>query len=101
MKSQSKKDVYQIITDLFIDKLEQGTIPWQQSWSMYGPAVNLLTRKPYRDINQLILRNLHPRPFYLTYKQVLQLGGQVKRGTQSILIRLKENGRRISTEEAR
>jgi len=107
MKSQSKKDVYQIITDLFIDKLEQGTIPWKQSWSMYGPAVNLLTRKPYRGINQLILRNLHSRPFYLTYNQVLKMGGQVKRGSQSIpitfwqvLFRLKENGRRISAEEA-
>jgi antirestriction protein ArdC len=91
----------------FIEKMEQGAIPCQQSWSAFGPAANYLTRKPYRGINQLILRNMHPRPFYLTYKQVLQLGGQVTRGSQSIpitfwqvLFRLKENGRRISAEEA-
>jgi hypothetical protein len=30
MKNSSHTDVYQIITDLIIEKLESGTIPWKQ-----------------------------------------------------------------------
>ena len=109
MKNQSlRPDVYQIITDLFIEKLQQGTIPWRKPWSAYGPAANYLTRKPYRGINQLILKNLHLRPFYLTYNQVQKLGGKIKKGAHShpitfwqILFRLKENHRRIPEDVAR
>jgi antirestriction protein ArdC len=45
MKTSSHTDVYQIITDLIIEKLESGTIPWKQPWSDYGPACNYLVEK--------------------------------------------------------
>ncbi|MDZ7605382.1 MAG: ArdC family protein [Cyclobacteriaceae bacterium] len=85
MKTSSKQiDVYQIVTDLIIEKLESGIIPWQKPWSDYGPAVNYVTRKPYRGINQLILNGLHTRPYYLTFQQAIDLGGSVKKGSKSI-----------------
>jgi len=81
MKTSSKQiDVYQIVTDLIIEKLENGIIPWQKPWTDYGPAMNYVTRKPYRGINQLILNGLHKRPFYLTFQQTIGLGGSVKKG---------------------
>lgn len=40
MKTSSQTDFYQIITDLTIEKLEQGNIPWQKPWNDYVSAVN-------------------------------------------------------------
>ena len=84
MKTSSHIDVYQMVTDLIIEKLEQGIIPWRKPWNDYGPAVNCVTRKPYRGINQLMLNGLHVKPFYLTFKQAILLGGRIKKGAQSI-----------------
>ena len=84
MKTSSHTDVYQIITDLILEKLESGTIPWKQPWSDYGPAGNYLSKKPYRGINQLILTGLHTRPFYLTFQQAVSLGGRIRKGAKSI-----------------
>jgi antirestriction protein ArdC len=106
--SPNSNDVYQIITDLIIEKLEQGVIPWRKPWNDYGPAVNYLSRKSYRGINQLILNGLHVRPFYLTFKQAKDLGGRIKKGSKSIPVtywnfvyRDKETNRKLSTEEAK
>ncbi len=85
MDTSSKTDVYQIITDLIIEKLEQGTIPWKQPWNDYGPAMNYISRKPYRGINQLILNGLHTKPYYLTFKQTVSLGGRIKKGQNPYL----------------
>ena len=79
-------DVYLMVTDLIIERLEQGVIPWQQPWNNYGPATNYMSMKPYLGINQLILYGLHSKPFYLTYKQVSGLGGRVRKGAKSIPI---------------
>ncbi len=108
MKTSSKQiDVYQIVTDLIIEKLESGIIPWHKPWSDYGPAMNYITRKPYRGINQLILNGLHLRPFYLTFQQAIDLGGSVKKGSKSIpvtywniLYREASSHRNISVAEA-
>jgi antirestriction protein ArdC len=107
MKTSSHIDVYQIITDLIIEKLESGTIPWKQPWSDYGPACNYLSKKPYRGINQLILAGLHTKPFYLTFQQAVSLGGRVRKGAKSIPVtywnfinRHKETGKKLSEAEA-
>jgi len=106
MKTSSHIDVYQMVTDLIIEKLEQGKIPWHQSWNTYGLAVNYLSRKPYRGINRLLLSGLHDKPFYLTFKQASDLGGRVKKGARSIPITYwnfvytdKESKKRLSLNE--
>lgn len=107
MKTSSHTDVYQIITDLIIEKLESGTIPWKQPWNDYGPACNYLSKKPYRGINQLILNGLHTKPFYLTFHQAVSLGGRINKGAKSIPVtywnfinRHKETGKKLSDAEA-
>ena len=106
---KQKPDVYQIITNHILDKLESGVIPWHKPWSSYGPACSYLTRKPYRGINALLL-NIQPveKPFYLTFKQVKELGGQVKKGSRSlpvvywkIVMRDANTGKPISDEQAK
>ena len=74
--------VYQIVTDRIIEKLEQGVIPWRKPWSSEGVARNWVTQKPYRGINQLLLSDGE----YLTFKQVQEAGGKVKKGAKSEIV---------------
>lgn len=106
MKTSSHIDVYQLVTDLIIEKLERGIIPWRKPWNDYGPAVNYISQKPYHGINQLILNGLHVKPYYLTFKQAISLGGRIKKGAKSIPVtywnfsyRNKETNRRINIDQ--
>jgi len=75
-----RKNVYEIVTTRILAALEKGTVPWQRPWTTHPPA-NLLTKKPYRGINVLVLRCAGFRsPWWLTYRQVQILGGHVRRG---------------------
>ncbi|MEK6481666.1 zincin-like metallopeptidase domain-containing protein [Catalinimonas sp. 4WD22] len=107
--SQARKDVYQMVTDIILEKLEQGVIPWKQSWSEQGPAANYLSKKPYRGINALLLNSLgFSHPYFLTFKQAQQLGGKIKKGSQALPIvywqwyfQHQQTGRKLTEEEAK
>ncbi|WP_057938038.1 ArdC-like ssDNA-binding domain-containing protein [Algoriphagus resistens] len=59
-------DIYQKFTNLIIEKLEQGVIPWKQTWHEMGLPSNYLTRKPYKGINLWLLLSCgHQYPYYL------------------------------------
>jgi antirestriction protein ArdC len=74
-------DIHQAITERFIEQLKRGTVPWQKPWLS---VQNIISRKPYRGINALLLGSTDYRsPFWLTFKQALDLGGQVKKGERS------------------
>ncbi len=75
------KDIYQAITDRFLEQLEQGTVPWRQPWVSRG-AQNLITRKPYRGCNAFLL-GPSDSPFWLTFRQARELGGTIKSGEKS------------------
>lgn len=76
------RDIYQSITDRFIDQLKMGTVPWQQPWT--SSVQNIVSRKPYRGINAFTLgMSEHTSPFWLTYKQSADLGGHIKKGEKS------------------
>jgi antirestriction protein ArdC len=74
--------IYQIVTDRITALLEKGVIPWQMPWtSNQQPPQNLISRKPYRGINTLLLHSMgHASPFWLTFRQAQGLGGHVKQG---------------------
>ena len=88
MPTQSKtNDVYQIITDRIIAKLQDGVIPWRQPWKSSTVPRNLLTGKPYRGVNLLLLASsVHRQPYYLTFNQAKQLGGRVRKGAKSEVV---------------
>ncbi|MDD5697823.1 MAG: zincin-like metallopeptidase domain-containing protein [Victivallaceae bacterium] len=80
-------NAYERITGLIIEKLDQGIIPWQQPWSAGGVPRNLITKKPYRGINLLLLSTLkYEYPYFLTFKQVKQLKGSVKKDEKAHLV---------------
>ena len=75
-------DIYEAITNRIIDALEAGTIPWRKPWKggcRY--AISHSTGRPYSLLNQLMLGE---RPGeYLTWKQIHDEGGRVKKGAES------------------
>lgn len=79
-QTSGKKDVYSIVTDQVIAQLEKGIIPWRRPWSDGGIPQNLVTKRPYRGINLWLLSMLgYGQNYFLTYKQVQDLGGNVKK----------------------
>src|SRR5262249_21780774 len=84
--------VYEIVTDEIIKKLESGTVPWHQPWKSFGPPRNLISGKPYRGINFFLLSlSDFSSPFYLSFKQAQQCGGNVRKGQHgSIAVFWKE-----------
>lgn len=77
-------DVYEIVTNKIIDALENGVVPWQRPWSgRHGGAYNLVTKKPYSFLNQILLKH---QDAYLTFNQAKALGGKVKKGAKAEFI---------------
>lgn len=81
---KKKVSVAEVITSRIIEKLEAGCIPWHKPWTPLagvGAPRNLLSGKPYRGINILILASQQfSSPFWLTYKQAQDKGGSVRKG---------------------
>lgn len=76
--------VYDVITNRIVESLKQNVVPWRMSWKT-GSAKNLVSKKPYRGINQLLLGSArYNSPWFLTYKQALVLGGNIRKGEKSI-----------------
>lgn len=74
-------NIYEIVTNKIIEKLEKGTIPWRKPFADRR-AVNWLTQKPYRGINTLLLDGGE----YATFKQIKEHGGKVKKGEKSHIV---------------
>lgn len=83
--THERKNMYEVINNMILRKLETGTMPWKQTWNNFGPARNYVSKKTYRGINALILNNTdYEYPLFLTFLQVKGLGGYIKKGSQSI-----------------
>ena len=77
--------IYEQITERITGLLAQGTVPWHKPWkARTGLPRNLVTQKPYRGINVFLLLTMsYESPFWLTFRQALQLGGNVRKGEKS------------------
>ena len=78
--------IYKMVTDNIIAMLEEGKIPWHQSWTGLTP-MNLITGFPYRGVNVWLLGPKgYSNPYWLTFKQALDKGGHVKKGEKGTMI---------------
>lgn len=68
-----------------MDLLNRGEIPWRKPWKTNGGMPrNLISGKPYRGVNVFLLHSMHyESPFWLTFKQALDLGGNVRKGEKA------------------
>ena len=82
-KGAKKIDIYAEITNRMIAEMEQGIIPWRQPWQAAGAAISHTTGKAYSLLNQMLLRRAGE---YLTFKQVQQEGGYVRKGEKAHMV---------------
>ncbi len=76
-------DIYATITDRMIADMESGEIPWRKPWMASGLAISHSTGKPYSLLNQMLLGRAGE---YLTFAQVKQENGYVRKGEKSSII---------------
>lgn len=81
-----RPDVQEIITNRIILALENGVTPWKKPWNAaHGAPRNYRSKHVYTGVNALLLGMLdYEQPYYLTYKQAQELGGQVRRGEKGM-----------------
>lgn len=73
--------VYKIVTYRIVSKLEAGVAPWRMTWATIGQPQNLVSGRAYRGINALLTATSgFDSPYWLTYKQAVAKGGNVKKG---------------------
>lgn len=77
-------NLYEEVTNKIISMIEQGVAPWRRTWSTYGLARNYGTKHIYTGINLLLMNNtLHPIPYFMTFNQVKEYDGQVRKGAKA------------------
>lgn len=82
------------IADRIIAAIEAGTPPWRKPWTGQGGGAAFPLRstgEAYRGINVLMLwleaaEKGYASPFWMTYRQAQELGGQVRKGEKSCLV---------------
>ena len=80
-------NVYEIITEQIIEKLNKGEIPWHKPWVGADAPKNLVSKKEYRGINPFLLGcQRYSSPYWLSYKQCQNLGGHVRKGEKSTIV---------------
>ena len=78
------KNVYEMVTDRIIAELEKYIIPWEKPWSgASGGAFNRISKKPYSLLNQILLGKDGE---WMTFKQIQDLGGHVKKGEKASFV---------------
>jgi antirestriction protein ArdC len=81
----NRASVYDQITERIVAMLEKGAVPWRKPWQVKaGFPRNLVSGKPYRGINVFLLHAMQfESPFWLTYHQAQELGGNVRKGEKA------------------
>lgn len=81
-------DISSIVENV-IYALKAGEIPWHKRWNIPLPLRH--NGLMYKGMNVLLLwddiaQNGYSSPFYFTYRQAQQLGGQVRKGSKGQIV---------------
>ena len=86
-KTQPPIDVYALVTNQIIELLNAGTIPWRKTWKDGIFPMNIISKRPYRGINLMLLSSLeYVQPLFLTWKQLKTVSASVKRGEKGHMV---------------
>ena len=84
-----KNNAYQMVTDRIINLMQQGIIPWRKPWN-FGAiddgqemAISYTSRRAYSLLNQWLLGEPGE---YLTFNQIKERGGMVKKGAKARMV---------------
>src|SRR5207237_2930359 len=82
-----KRDLYAEVSARIVAELEAGAAPWVKPWSASPGAnspCNAVSNRPYSGCNVVLLWMAqaagYRTPRFLTFKQSLELGGNVRKG---------------------
>jgi len=82
-----KHDLYSAVSERIVAELERGAVPWVKPWAATAGAntpCNAVTNRPYSGCNVVLLWLARDRdwatPRFLTFKQTIEAGGNVRRG---------------------
>src|SRR5258708_38089358 len=82
-----KRDLYSEVSARLVAELERGAAPWIKPWSATPGAntpCNAVSNRPYSGCNVVLLWLAqaagYRTPRFLTFKQALELGGNVRKG---------------------
>jgi antirestriction protein ArdC len=84
--------IHRMVSDRMIAALERGMVPWHKPWQAAdGRPTSMTARQPYRGVNVFLLgltaaEEGYRSRYWGTYRQIAQLGGQVRRGEHSTLV---------------
>lgn len=101
-KQQKRVDVYQHVTERILKFIEENdSVPWTKPWATVQSAQkNFKSDKPYNGINKILTgMSGYMSPYWLTFKQAVELGGIVKKGEESTRILFWSEYKRKETEE--
>jgi antirestriction protein ArdC len=81
----ASSDKYVAVTDRIIAQLEAGCAPWVRPWKQSRVPANAFTNRPYRGANIVSLWltqtiEAYPTADWLSFRQALHLGGNVRKG---------------------
>lgn len=106
--SETKTDIYSRITNRIVADLERGVRPWHQPWNAEHGAGRIIrplrsNGLPYKGINVVMLWSAavtkgHAPPLWLTFRQALELGGNVKKGERGELVVYADRITRTETD---
>ena len=84
MMKSKKQTTYELITQRIIDSLDKGDIPWIKPWQQVknlGMPHNFKSGLNYNGLNMFLLYSQSwSTPYFLTYRQVKEMGGNVRKG---------------------
>lgn len=87
-----RTNLYEEVTQKIVDLLTNQQLNWDRPWISLGedglPARNASTNTAYSGVNQFILSMIcmlggYPKNAWLTFRQIQQLDGRVKKGSKS------------------
>jgi antirestriction protein ArdC len=88
-----KRDLYAEVLARIVAELERGAAPWVKPWSATPGAntpCNAVSNRPYSGCNIVLLWMAqaagYRTPRFLTFKQALELGSNVRRGERGTKI---------------
>ena len=80
---KKNKEIQEKVMDKIITKIEAGKFTWQKPWKNGILPMNYHSKKPYQGINFLFTFAADfESPFYLTFNQVKELKGFVKKDSE-------------------
>jgi len=87
-KPFNRDHAYEVVTERFIKYIEEhGQLPWRKPWMVVQPDIapmNYKSKTPYSGVNIFMcLMSGFESPYWLTYKQAVEMGGQVRKGEKA------------------